>query len=180
MTNLQRLVGGLVALLLAIATVGLSQFRYSAVDPDEALLRLAWRSRGVRVDRCRAPTEAELANVPAHMRQAEICEGSNAPFLLRVTVDGEAVVADTVRPAGAHADRPLYVYRELPLRPGTHAVTVRFTPMETDSAEAVSLLLQDSVRLAAGQVALIAREGGDGPLHVTGATLGGDEQPRIR
>ncbi len=65
--------------------------------------------------------------MPEHMRRAEICEGRLAPYALHVELDDSTAVSDTIRASGARQDRPIYVFRELRIRPGAHELHVRFT-----------------------------------------------------
>jgi hypothetical protein len=90
------------------------------------VIRLAWRARGERVRRCRTLTPDELAKLPAHMRQEEVCERAVLPYRLRVTVDGASAIDELVHAGGAREDRPLFVFRELSLAPGAHHITVAF------------------------------------------------------
>lgn len=156
-----------VALALAVGlTLGLAgllgflaRAPLEAHDADRAALRLAWRLRGEEVVACRRPTEAELAELPVHMRNPDACVGEIPPFVLEVRVDGEARVSRTVRPAGVRGDRPLYVYEELSLEPGRHDLVVWFR-REGDaesSAMVRELRLEASVELAPGQVLLVTR-----------------------
>ena len=102
------------------------------------------------------PTEAELANLPLHMRRTEICDGELAPFRLVVELDGAAVVDRIVRPAGARADRPVYVLDELKVAPGPHRVAVVFS-VEGES-ETAPLRVAASVDVGARDVVLVTRD----------------------
>lgn len=113
------------ALLFGVGA--LSRVPYAVESGEEfALIRLSWRFRGNHERECRPLRPDELAAIPAHMRLPEVCERQVASFLLTVTLDGAPVALDTVRPFGARADRPLYVYREFRVRPGEHWLLVRF------------------------------------------------------
>jgi hypothetical protein len=112
----------------ALMAVRLASFvPYTAERDVGAVLRLAWRARGERVNECRRLTPGELARLPVHMRQEEVCEGRLLPYRLVVSVDGVPAVDRLVHGAGAREDRPLYVFEDLPLRPGPHRLAVRFT-----------------------------------------------------
>jgi hypothetical protein len=122
-----RNVFGLV--LVAAALLGLdalSRAGYVADPADHALVRLAWRARGTRVRECRHRTAEELARLPVHMREDEVCEGRVLPFGLRVRLDEGAGDSAVIRPAGAREDRPVYVYRDLLVTPGSHRIRVEF------------------------------------------------------
>lgn len=156
--------GGLAAATAVGLTVllgALSRLPYEADGADHAALRLAWRARGARVEECRTFTPEELENIPAHMRQAEVCEGRIVPHHLLVRLDGGVVVDEMVRGAGAKQDRPLYVYYDIPLRPGEHRVAVSFIREEQEStsvdtgAVPATLELETTFVLNPKEVALI-------------------------
>lgn len=131
--SLARLAAGIAMAVAILAVVaGGSRWPWTAAPDDVALLRLDWRARGERVEECRPPTEEEIAERPPHMRPREICEGKVLPYALRVLVDDRVAVADTVRGAGAHGDRPLYVAREIAFAPGLHDLRVEFEKIGPD------------------------------------------------
>ena len=127
MRGVRRPAGVLVALLATAALGALSRVPYTARLGTDAYVRLAWRSRGERVETCRHLSPEELARLPAHMRREEECEGHILPYRLDVMLDGVVVVRDSVASKGARADRPLYVFREIPVAPGRHRLSVTFS-----------------------------------------------------
>ncbi|HEX6054159.1 MAG TPA: hypothetical protein VFZ21_33045 [Gemmatimonadaceae bacterium] len=123
----RRVLGVVIALALLAGVAALSRVPYPTHDGERALLRLSWRARGERIERCRRASPAELANVPAHMRQEVICEGARiAPYRLRVAVDGVGLADGVVPGSGVVGDRPIYLLREFDLQPGVHHVQVAF------------------------------------------------------
>lgn len=94
-------------------------------DPTP-IVRLAWSVRPERIEACRTLTDAELADVPAHMRQRVQCEGRSARYRLTVRVDVTPRVDTTVTGGGARSDRPVYVFREVSVPEGAHRLEVRF------------------------------------------------------
>lgn len=149
-------VGGMLAL------GALSQIPYQPEEATHAVIRLAWRARGVAVEECRTLTPEELEKVAVHMRRTEVCEGRTLPYQLRAVVDGDVQVDETIEAGGARADRPLFVLHDLPVAPGSHNVEVTFTreraPAETtDSMEVTParLELDRSIDVAPGQIVLV-------------------------
>jgi hypothetical protein len=148
---------------MTVLVGALSLMPYDAAPADTpALLRLAWRTRGVRVEECRRLTEEELAGVPEHMRLEEECDGRILPYRLEVVVDGDRRITRLVRAAGARADRPLYVLEQIPLPAGTHQLDVHFVRQGTlppqdsvDAATPARLRLTQPVTLARGEIALV-------------------------
>jgi hypothetical protein len=118
--------GLMLALGVVLGIAALSRTPYAATGDDAAMLRLSWRVRGERVQECRKLSDAEIEALPPHMRRSEVCEGRVLPYVLSVRVDDREIVHDTIHGAGAREDRPLYVFREIPLRPGSHSVSVDF------------------------------------------------------
>jgi hypothetical protein len=119
--------GASIAMALAIAWLSRAPTRYAR--GDDALLRLSWRLDGARAEECRRRTEEELQALAPHMRTAEVCTGRILSYELNVDLDGAALVRDTIDPGGARGDRPVYVYRDVPLSSGRHAVSVEFRAM---------------------------------------------------
>ncbi len=143
-------------LLGAVATAalaGLSQVPYAAATGEHGELRFAWRYRSETVEQCRRLTDDELAALPQHMRRDEICERRLQPWRLVVTLDGTPVADDTVRAKGAREDRPLYVFRQLQLPPGSHHLRAVFSPIGVSSR--APLEVDASVTVAAREVLLV-------------------------
>lgn len=138
------------------------------LNAERSALRFTWRLRAEEVVECRRPTEADLADLPVHMRNPDACVGEIPPFTLEVVVNGELRIARVVHPAGARGDRPLYVFDELWLEPGRYELVVSFrredaqdpARREVRDADQQSreLYLATSVELAAGQVLLVSRD----------------------
>ena len=122
----RRAVGAALLLVSAGVLSLLSEAPYTAEPATHGVIRLAWRARGERVRRCRRLTPDELAQLPAHMRQEEVCERAVLPYRLRVTLDGAPAIDELVRAGGAREDRPLFVFREISVAPGAHHITVAF------------------------------------------------------
>jgi hypothetical protein len=165
---------------VTLALGWLSQVPYDAASDVESMVRLAWRTRGTRVEECRRLTDAELERLPIHMRQEQVCEGRILPYRLVVALDGQTVVDEEVYPSGARADRPLYVYREFPLRPGRHDLDIAFTraPIAEDTARGREgerdataperLTLRQQVMLEADQIVLVTYDAEERRLVLKG------------
>ncbi|HKU63034.1 MAG TPA: hypothetical protein VJQ44_17665 [Gemmatimonadales bacterium] len=91
---------------------------------DHALLRLSWSGRPERIERCRELSDAELEELPAHMRLREECEGHSARYRVRVWVGDSLLSQDTVTGGGLRGDRAIYMLREYRVTPGRYTVGV--------------------------------------------------------
>lgn len=135
MTTLGRALGFVVALAVSVGIAWASTWRQTPNDSAQAVLRLAWTARPERVEHCRSQSEEELAKIPAHMRQAVVCEGTTAAYRLEVRREGSVLLDQIVRGGGLRHDRPLYVSHDIPLPPGDAMVSVRFVRID-DSGSA--------------------------------------------
>lgn len=156
----RKLLAAAVAVALTVGTSWASRVPATLSTEGEALLRLSWRFDAVTVEACRELSAEELERLPIHMRNPQACIGQKAPYVLRVEVDGRMLVADTVRAGGVRGDRPVTVLRDLPLEPGTHALSVSFRaviPEDADELEGgpAELAWSGRVELAAREVALV-------------------------
>lgn len=171
----RMLVAATVTVAALAGMAALSYVPYAHETAAGGELRFAWRARSARVEACRRRTAEELARLPAHMRQEMVCERGVAPYRLHVALGDTTVVDRLVVAAGARADRPLYVFEELALPPGTYVLHVAFTReggAAGDSAAADSraapprLALDTTVTLAAGRAALVTYDEDARRLHV--------------
>jgi hypothetical protein len=121
-----RALGIVVALALAVGIRQASTVRMTPNGSSAAVLRLAWTARPDRIENCRTQNEQELAKLPAHMRQAVICDGTTAEYRLQVRRDNQTIVDRLVRGGGLRHDRPLYVFQDLDLAAGDVGIAVRF------------------------------------------------------
>ncbi len=164
-------------LALAVAVGGalvlawLSQAPYAAETGRDGVVRLSWRARGERVEQCRPLSEEERAQLPPHMRLPEVCEGKIAPYVLSLELDGALALLDTIRATGARGDRPLYVFHDVPVAPGSQEVRVRFVRQLEVSDESpgpatapIELELETSINVAPGAIALITLDPASGAL----------------
>ncbi|MCG8468354.1 MAG: hypothetical protein MJB57_09125 [Gemmatimonadetes bacterium] len=149
------------AVLLLAGIAGLSRVPYAAEPDDRALLRLSWRYQAPADADCRRPTAEELAQLPAHMRNPDACVRTPTPFRVTARVGERWVVDDTLRAAGARQDRPVFVYVDVPVTSGWHALEVGFTSLApetggmTAGAPAVALSWADTVRIEPHEIVLI-------------------------
>lgn len=124
--RLRHVAGAVVAVGASFGLAALARAPLTAYPDETPVLRLAWSVRPERIEHCRTLTDAELADVPAHMRQRVQCEGRSANYRLVALVDGGVRLDTVVTGGGARNDRPVYVFRELGVPAGHHQLTVRF------------------------------------------------------
>ena len=147
--------GGVIVAALVTLTLGAaSRVPWTASPGERALLRLSWRVQSEASEQCRPLSEEEKAELPVHMQVPEVCETRATPYLLRVSIDGSEAVSDTVHGAGAREDRPITIFREIPLTAGSHAVRVSFAPIAAEADEETGEEEEETEEDEAGGVAL--------------------------
>ena len=135
MTRLVRsILGAVVTLAAALGLAALSDFPVRVHESPDARLRVAFTARPERIETCRRPSAEEEANVPAHMRQTEICEGTTARYRLEIRRDDSLLVTSLVRGGGLRHDRQLYVLRDVAVPSGRSTVDVRLTRLDSSAA----------------------------------------------
>ncbi|HET7692229.1 MAG TPA: hypothetical protein VFM44_03980 [Gemmatimonadota bacterium] len=114
------------AALAAVAIGAASRAPWAASPADRGLLRLSWRAPSEVAEQCRPLSAEEKADLPVHMQVPEVCERRAVPYLLEVRIDGATIAADTIHGAGAREDRPITVFREIPVAVGERAIDIAF------------------------------------------------------
>ena len=130
----RRAIGAAAALAGVLGLAALSNLPLGVHEEPEARLRVAFSARPERIETCRRPSAEEEADVPAHMRQTEICEGTTARYRLDVRRDDSLLVTLLVRGGGLRHDRQLYVLRDVTVPSGRSTVDVRLTRLDSSVA----------------------------------------------
>lgn len=186
MSTAARTGGVIVAALATLSLGAASRVPWTASPGERALLRLSWRVQSEAAEQCRPLSEEEKAELPVHMQVPEVCETRATPYLLRVSIDGSEAVSDTVHGAGAREDRPITIFREIPLSTGRHDVRITFAPISgghvdsdveapdddvdgADESSGVSLEYSATLDLEEREVALVTVDPGGRALVRVGA-----------
>lgn len=141
----ERIPGAVLAALAVVGMTWLSRAPLSSTRTTDSVLRLAWRARPERIERCVAQSPEALAALPAHMRQPLVCEGISASYRLEVRRDGDVVADHLVTAGGLRRDRPLYVFFEIPLPEGEATIAVRFTRVEASAMQDAEQTLREEL-----------------------------------
>ncbi|GMU65113.1 MAG: hypothetical protein AMXMBFR36_13870 [Acidobacteriota bacterium] len=160
------------ALMTAIAAI--AHLPVGEPAPGSAL-RLALRTAAARVEVCRDRTEAELAALPAHMRQVRICTETAVDYRLTVAIDGARRLDRRIEHRGVRRTRPLTVDAELPVAAGRHRVALEFVPIDPPAEAAAKLpapRFDAEVDFAVGRVVLLSLAP-SGELGIVGGGVGG-------
>jgi len=150
----------LYAPLMAILGYFSTEPRFSAVAPDQALVRVSFIHATQRKQACRERSAEELAKLAPNMRAAQDCPRERSPLLVEIELDGKVVLQREVQPSGLRRDGNVAVYQRLVLPAGRHRIVARLR----DRAEgAFNFAGEQTVELAGGGVLIIdfnAEKGG--------------------
>jgi len=150
----------LYAPLMAILGYFSTEPRFSAVAPDQALVRVSFIHATQRKQACRERSAEELAKLAPNMRAAQDCPRERSPLLVEIELDGKVVLQREVQPSGLRRDGNVAVYQRLALPAGRHRIVARLR----DRAEgAFNFAGEQTVELAGGGVLIIdfnAEKGG--------------------
>lgn len=134
-SNARNAAGGLLAALVLSVIAAASSARLDTDAPSTGVLRLTWSARPERIETCREQSPAEQAQLPAHMRQPRVCEGTSASYRLEVVYNGSVIDSRILRGGGLRRDRRMYVLRDLPVPSGPADLAVRVNRIEDPSPE---------------------------------------------
>lgn len=118
-------------------------------EPSHAFVRVAGLLPSSVAEKCRVPTEAELASIPMHMRPKEICEKTLLIYRIRVRIDSQLVLDTEVKESAGRTDRPIFLDLETLVQPGERDVHVA-----VESAGRMAVECSSRVHLNSGRIFL--------------------------
>lgn len=122
-------------------------------EPDHSVLRLSWVHVGEKVSKTLSPEELEA--LPIHMRpQDGVLESVAIPYLLEVWLDGSVISKEIIDAAGLQGDRPMVVFKDFTVVPGSHDLRILFAP-DHKVENAISYEVDQSIDFATGRVVTV-------------------------
>jgi len=154
MTQALRVAAQLALYVPLMALIGYfsTEPRFSALAPDEALVRLSFIHAAERKEPCRERTPEELAKLAPNMRAPLDCPRERAVLLVELEVDGEIALRREVPPSGVQRDGNATVYHRLPLPAGRHRIVARLRDRPGEGFDYVG---ETTLELAPGAALLI-------------------------
>lgn len=153
-----RLLAATAAMIAGVILRELSIAPLAGAPADQAVLRLSWSARPERVEQCRRLDDEELAKRPAHMQLRYECEGHFARYSLNVRVGDRALADDTLRGGGFRNDRPIHVFAEYAIVPGTHRIRVEMARIDTVAPSPRDEAEEDNARAPGSTVRTAERD----------------------
>lgn len=113
-------------LVLGFATlIGVvSDGGYASPRVDHSELIVSFSHPGLSQQNCRTLDQAELAEVPRHMRKPVQCDRARSAVRLVVRIDGFEVLRKSIPGAGVWQDGNSVALERIPVEPGSHLVQI--------------------------------------------------------
>lgn len=122
---------------------------------SSGILRLSWRLTGQNIKICEDRTQAQLSNLPAHMRTQQICTQKPIDYQLLVSINGENKITEIIKAGGLHGDRPIYVHQDIKLPSGNHQVQIHFEPLDDSLSDGLKLEYESEIKINNNEIVLI-------------------------
>ena len=113
-----------VALVFAALTGVVSDWGYASPRRDNSELVVSFSHPGASTKNCRTLSEAELTEIPRHMRKPIQCDRSRAAVRLLVQIDGVEVVHKSIPAGGIWGDSNSVALERIPVEEGRHIVRI--------------------------------------------------------
>lgn len=97
---------------------------YTQLQPDEAVVAVAFAHAGERREECRQLSQEELAKLPPNMRAPMDCPRERSPVTVRLLMDGELLIDEVAHAPGLYNDLGIDVYRSAKVPAGKHKLAV--------------------------------------------------------
>jgi len=98
---------------------------YTQLQPDQAVITVAFAHVGKRVGECHKLSQKELAKLPPNMRAPMDCPRERSPVTVRLLLDGKLLLEEVARAPGLFSDLGIDIYRTAKVPAGTHTLVVQ-------------------------------------------------------
>jgi hypothetical protein len=114
----------LLALVFAGLTGVLSDLGYASPEVEQSELVVSFSHPGASAENCRTLSEAELAEIPLHMRKPVQCDRGRSAVRVAVQIDGVEIMRKSIAPAGIWGDSNSIALERIPIEAGRHVVAI--------------------------------------------------------
>lgn len=126
---------------------------YTHFSPEDSLIKLSLTHTTARLGECRKRSQEELSKLPPNMRKTMDCPRERSPLEIRIRIDGERVLHETVQPSGVWDGGATSIYRRFPVDSGRHVLEARLR--DDADLEKYNYVRKEEVRLERGKVFVI-------------------------
>jgi hypothetical protein len=107
--------------------------QYQHLDPDQAVVRLAFSHFGRPIRECHRLTQDELNALAPNMRKVEDCPRQRLPIRVEFLLDQQTVYTQTIAATGIWEDGEASVYERFQVLSGPHQLTLRMRDSARDT-----------------------------------------------
>ena len=97
---------------------------YVQLQPDQAVITVAFAHAGERIGECRKLSQEELAKLPPNMRAPMDCPRERSPVTVHLLLDGKLLLEEVARAPGLYSDLGVDIYRTAKIPAGEHKLAV--------------------------------------------------------
>ncbi|HHJ17446.1 MAG TPA: hypothetical protein ENJ80_12190 [Gammaproteobacteria bacterium] len=97
---------------------------YAQLQPDQAVITVAFAHAGERIEECRKLSQKELASLPPNMRAPMDCPRERSPVTVHLLLDGKLLLEEVARAPGLYSDLGVDIYRTAKVPAGKHTLSV--------------------------------------------------------
>lgn len=126
---------------------------YTQLQPDQAVVTVAFSHAGELREACRVLSQEELAKLPPNMRAPMDCPRERSPVRVELLLDGKLLIEEIVHPPGLYNDLGIDVYRSAKVPVGKHTLTVRMN--DNVRVEGPTHSHQETVELGPAQLLVV-------------------------
>ena len=126
---------------------------FRQLDPDQAVVTLAFSHAGERREECRTLTPQELAKLPPNMRRPADCPRERSPIHVDLLLNDETLIEEIAHPPGLYSDQGVDIYRSVKVPAGEHLLSVRMN--DNVRVEGPTRTLDRKVNLTPGQLLVV-------------------------
>jgi hypothetical protein len=98
---------------------------YAQLQPDQAVVTMAFSHAGERREECRKLSQEELAKLPPNMRAPMDCPRERSPVTVQLRLDGELLIEEVANAPGLYNDLGIDIYRSAKVPVGKHTLAVQ-------------------------------------------------------
>ena len=106
--------------------------QYHRLDPDQAVVRLAFSHFGRPIRDCHRLTQDELNTLAPNMRTLEDCPRQRLPIHVELLLNQQLVYSQSIVATGIWKDGEASVYERFPVLSGPHELTIRMRDSTRD------------------------------------------------
>jgi len=126
---------------------------YTQLQPDQAVVTVAFSHAGERREECRQLSQEELARLPPNMRAPMDCPRERSPVTVQLQLDGEPLFEEVARAPGLYSDLGIDIYRSAKVPVGEHTLAVQMN--DNVRVEGPTYTHQQTVNLEPSQLLVV-------------------------